>query len=99
MTANTTASVRAFADRRWLCLISAMVICVCAQLRLRLERAPDPHHRPVWLGRLRGGPGLHHHGGVLHHGPLLFGGLIRRMSSRLCVAVGAVLFGAGLFAA
>ena len=31
--------------------------------------------------------------------PLLFGGLIRRMSSRLCVAVGAVLFGAGLFAA
>ena len=30
MTANTTASVRAFADRRWLCLISAMVICVCA---------------------------------------------------------------------
>ena len=30
MTANTTASVRAFAGRRWLCLISAMVICVCA---------------------------------------------------------------------
>ena len=30
MTANTTASVRAFAGSRWLCLISAMVICVCA---------------------------------------------------------------------
>ncbi|MDY3615039.1 MAG: hypothetical protein SO079_01090 [Intestinimonas butyriciproducens] len=29
--------------------------------------------------------------------PLFFGGLIRRISTRMCIALGAVLFGGGLF--
>ncbi|MFR2331483.1 MAG: MFS transporter [Flavonifractor plautii] len=96
MTANTTASVRAFADRRCLCLISAMVIA------WRLSATPSVLQTPsspgVWLAD-PGGPGHTITVVCSTMAPLLFGGLIRRMSSRLCVAVGAVLFGAGLFAA
>ena len=56
--------------------------------------APDPHHAPYGWAEAARFPGLHHYGGVLHHGPLLFGGLDPpHVQHRLCVAVGAVLFG------
>lgn len=74
MTANTTASVRAFADRRWLCLISAMVICVCAGFGYAWSVLQTPIIARFGWADSGGGPGLHHHGGVLHHGPPLFGG-------------------------
>ena len=99
MTANTTASVRAFADRRWLCLISAMVICVCAGFGYAWSVLQTPII--ARFGWADSGVALAYTITVVCStmAPLLFGGLIRRMSSRLCVAVGAVLFGAGLFAA
>ena len=99
MTANTTASVRAFAGRRWLCLISAMVICVCAGFGYAWSVLQTPII--AQFGWADSGVALAYTITVVCStmAPLLFGGLIRRMSSRLCVAVGAVLFGAGLFAA
>ena len=99
MTANTTASVRAFAGRRWLCLISAMVICVCAGFGYAWSVLQTPII--ARFGWADSGVALAYTITVVCStmAPLLFGGLIRRMSSRLCVAVGAVLFGAGLFAA
>ena len=99
MTANTTASVRAFAGRRWLCLISAMVICVCAGFGYAWSVLQTPII--AQFGWADSGVALAYTITVVCStmAPLLFGGLIRRMSSHLCVAVGAVLFGAGLFAA
>jgi len=99
VTANTTASVRAFAGRRWLCLISAMVICVCAGFGYAWSVLQTPII--AQFGWADSGVALAYTITVVCStmAPLLFGGLIRRMSSRLCVAVGAVLFGAGLFAA
>ncbi len=86
-----------FARRRWVCLIAAMVICVCAGFGYAWSVLQNPII--TRFGWADSGVALAYTITVLCStmAPLIFGGLIRRLSTRLGVVVGAVLFGAGLF--
>lgn len=82
---------------RWLCMAAALVICVCAGFGY----AWSVLQTPIVLdhGWPEAQVSMAYTVTVLCStmAPLFFGGLIRRMSTRTCTAVGAVLFGGGLF--
>ncbi len=90
-------SIQQFRRQRWLCMAAALVICVCAGFGYAWSVLQTPivavHGWP------EGQVSLAYTVTVLCStmAPLFFGGLIRKMSTRMCVAVGAVLFGGGLF--
>ena len=86
----------AFTRRRWVCLISAMVICVCAGFGYAWSVLQNPI--VTRFGWVDSGVALAYTITVLCStmAPLIFGGLIRRMSTRAGVIVGAILFGGGL---
>lgn len=86
----------AFTRRRWVCLISAMVICVCAGFGYAWSVLQNPI--VTRFGWADSGVALAYTITVLCStmAPLIFGGLIRRMSTRAGVIVGAILFGGGL---
>lgn len=89
--------VQQFQRQRWLCLIAVLLICVCAGFGYAWSVLQTPitavHRWPA------GQVSLAYPVTVLcsSMAPLFFGGLIRRIGTRLCVVVGAVLFGGGLF--
>ncbi len=91
-----SAAYAAFARRRWVCLVSAMVICVCAGFGYAWSVLQNPI--VTRFGWTDSGVALAYTITVLCStmAPLFFGSLIRRISTRLCVIVGAVLFGGGL---
>lgn len=91
-----SASITAFIRRRWVCQIAAMVICICAGFGYAWSVLQNPI--VTRFGWADSGVALAYTITVLCStmAPLLFGSLIRRMSTRLCVVVGAVLFGGGL---
>ena len=88
---------QAFQKRRWICLAAALVICVCAGFGYAWSVLQNPivaaHGWP------EGQVSLAYTVTVVCStmAPLFFGGLIRRISTRMCIALGAVLFGGGLF--
>ena len=86
-----------FQNRRWVCLIAAMVICVCAGFGYAWSVLQNPI--VVQFGWSDSGVALTYTIMVLCSTmtPLFFGSLIRRLSTRLVVVIGALLFGAGLF--
>ena len=86
-----------FTRRRWVCLIAAMVICVCAGFGYAWSVLQNPII--TRFGWADSGVALAYTITVLCStmAPLIFGGVIRRLSTRLGVVVGAVLFGVGLF--
>ena len=91
-----TTAFAAFVRRRWACQIAAMVICVCAGFGYAWSVLQNPI--VTRFGWADSGVALAYTITVLCStmAPLLFGALIRRLSTRLCVVVGAVLFGGGL---
>lgn len=96
MTLTPACSV--FIRRRWACLIASMVICVCAGFGYAWSVLQNPI--VTRFGWADSGVALTYTIMVLCSTmtPLFFGGLIRRLSTRMGLVVGAVLFGAGLFA-
>ena len=96
VTAAPAAPAEAFAKTRWVCMIASLVICVCAGFGYAWSVLQTP------IASIHGWPdaqvSLAYTITVLCStmAPLLFGPLIRRMGTRTCVAVGAVLFGGGL---
>lgn len=88
---------QAFQKRRWICLAAALVICVCAGFGYAWSVLQNP------IVAATDGPegqvSLAYTVTVVCStmAPLFFGGLIRRISTRMCIALGAVLFGGGLF--
>ena len=86
-----------FQNRRWVCLIAAMVICVCAGFGYAWSVLQNPIVEQ--FGWSDSGVALTYTIMVLCSTmtPLFFGSLIRRLSTRLVVVIGALLFGAGLF--
>ena len=86
-----------FQNRRWVCLIAAMVICVCAGFGYAWSVLQTPIF--TQFGWADSGVALTYTIMVLCSTmtPLFFGSLIRRLSTRLVVVIGALLFGAGLF--
>ena len=86
-----------FQNRRWVCLIAAMVICVCAGFGYAWSVLQNPIVEQ--FGWSDSGVALTYTIMVLCSTmtPLFFGSLIRRLSTRLVVVIGAPLFGAGLF--
>lgn len=91
-----SAAITAFIRRRWVCQIAAMVICICAGFGYAWSVLQNPI--VTRFGWADSGVALAYTITVLCStmAPLLFGSLIRRLSTRLCVVVGAVLFGGGL---
>lgn len=85
-----------FEKRRWLCLIASLVICVCAGFGYAWSVLQTP------IISTHGWPGsqvsLAYTITVVCStmAPILFAPLIRRLGTRRCIALGAVLFGAGL---
>ena len=90
-------AVLEFQKRRWVCLLTAAVICVCAGFGY----AWSVLQTPIIAGY--GWPdsqvSLTYTITVVCStmAPLLFGAPIRKLGTRRCVMVGAVLFGGGLF--
>ena len=91
-----SASITAFLGRRWLCMAAALVICICAGFGYAWSVLQNPI--VTQFGWADSGVALAYTITVLCStmAPLLFGSLIRRISTRLGVVVGAVLFGGGL---
>lgn len=91
-----SASTAAFLGRRWLCMAAALVICICAGFGYAWSVLQNPI--VTRFGWADSGVALAYTITVLCStmAPLLFGSLIRRISTRLSVVVGAVLFGGGL---
>ena len=86
-----------FQKRRWVCLLTAAVICVCAGFGYAWS---------VLQTSIIAGYGWPDSQVSLTYtitvvcstmAPLLFGGPIWKLGPRRCVMVGAVLFGGGLF--
>ena len=90
--------VQVFSRRRWACLCATLVICVCAGFGYAWSVLQNPII--ARFGWADSGVALAYTITVVCStmAPLIFGGVIRKLSTRLCVAVGAVLFGGGLFA-
>lgn len=93
-----TPACSGFIRRRWVCLIAAMVICVCAGFGYAWSVLQNPI--VTRFGWTDSSVALAYTITVLCStmAPLFFGEVIRRLSTRMGVAVGAILFGAGLFA-
>ena len=93
----TVAGGNAFQRTRWLCLLAAMIICVCAGFGYAWSVIQSPivaaHGWPD------GQVALAYTMTVLCStmAPLFFAPLIRRLGTRRCILLGAVLFGGGLF--
>ena len=90
-------NIRLFCRTRWRSLIAALVICLCAGFGYAWSVLQTPI--VAGYGWAEGSVSLAYTVTVVCStmSPLLFGTLIRRMSTRLCIVVGAVLFGGGLF--
>lgn len=86
-----------FQKQRWVCLIASMVICMCAGFGYAWSVLQNPI--VTQFGWADSGVALAYTITVLCStmAPLFFAGVIRRLSTRLGVVVGAVLFGVGLF--
>ena len=90
--------INGFLKRRWPAMIASLLICICAGFGYAWSVLQTP------IIAAHGWPdqqvSLTYTVTVLCStmAPLFFGGLIRRLGTRRCVVVGAVLFGAGLMA-
>lgn len=86
-----------FQKQRWLCLLAAAVICVCAGFGYAWSVLQTPI--AAGYGWSDGQVSLAYTITVVCStmAPLLFGGVIRMLGTRRCVIVGALLFGSGLF--
>ena len=99
VTTAPAASPAAFTKTRWVCMIASLVICVCAGFGYAWSVLQTP------IVAAHGWPdaqvSLAYTITVVCStmAPLLFGAVIRRMGTRTCIVVGAVLFGGGLFCA
>ena len=88
--------INGFLKRRWPAMIASLLICICAGFGYAWSVLQTP------IIAAHGWPdqqvSLTYTVTVLCStmAPLFFGGLIRRLGTRRCVVVGAVLFGAGL---
>ncbi len=91
--------VQTFSRRRWVCLCATLLICVCAGFGYAWSVLQNPII--TRFGWADSGVALAYTITVVCStmAPLIFGSIIRRLSTRLCVLVGAILFGGGLFAA
>lgn len=95
--AQSDSQLGAFLKTRWLCLAASLIICVCAGFGYAWSVLQSP------IVSLYGWPdtqvSLAYTITVVCStmSPLFFGGLIRRLSTRQGIVLGALLFGAGLY--
>ena len=95
-TFSTSSTAAGFQKARWLCMIASLVICVCAGFGYAWSVLQSP------IVAAYGWPdsqvSLAYTITVLCStmAPLLFASLIRRLKTRRCIMLGAVLFGGGL---
>ena len=92
-----TVDVAAFVKKRWLSMVAALIICICAGFGyawsvlqtpiIAVHQWPDSQVSLTYTITVL----------CSTMAPLLFGAVIRKLNTRTCVVVGAVLIGVGLF--